>query len=142
MWQKPCDLHALKKALNDLSLSFERQTVIGTIVFLPAQQMVKSDQGWHHLTFAETRLLSTLVQANGKDLTKDYLLKTVWRITADIETRTLEEHVYRLRRKLEPRPSLPRFLLSTPGGYMLRIERREKFPYKQEEDREKNREAL
>jgi len=134
VWKKPCELRELKQALHDLSLSFERRIILGSLVFFPAQQLVQSDREWRHLTFAETQLLNILAQEKGGSLSKHHLLKTIWNVSAEIETRTLEEHVYRLRRKIEPTPASPIFLLSTPGGYALRIERREKFPYKRKKD--------
>jgi two-component system phosphate regulon response regulator PhoB len=56
------------------------------------------------LTKMEFRLLLTLLEAKGRALTRDFLLETTWSHSAAhrIETRTVDVHVGRLRRKLGP----------------------------------------
>lgn len=54
------------------------------------------------LTAKEFELLKTLIKANGRVLSRDFLLDTVWGIdqAVDIQTRTVDVHVTTLRRKL------------------------------------------
>jgi two-component system phosphate regulon response regulator PhoB len=52
------------------------------------------------LTPMEFRLLQTLLARRGRVQTREELLDTVWGITAEIETRTVDTHVKRLREKL------------------------------------------
>jgi two-component system phosphate regulon response regulator PhoB len=52
------------------------------------------------LTLQEFRLLSYLMQAKGRVRTRDELLSDVWNTTPDLETRTVDTHVKRLRDKL------------------------------------------
>ncbi len=52
------------------------------------------------LTALEFRLLTTLMERAGRVLSRDQLLEDVWDITADVETRTVDTHVKRLREKL------------------------------------------
>ena len=48
------------------------------------------------------------------------MLKELWGVPHAGETRTLDNHVARLRRKLEADPSHPTVLLTVPGvGYRL-----------------------
>jgi len=54
------------------------------------------------LTPLEFRLLSTLLVRRGRVQTRETLLSDVWGITADVETRTVDTHVKRLREKLGP----------------------------------------
>ncbi|MBK8871334.1 MAG: response regulator transcription factor [Elusimicrobia bacterium] len=56
------------------------------------------------LTGKEFDLLKTLWTARGKTLTRDDVLERVWGIdrSADIDTRTVDQHVARLRNKLGP----------------------------------------
>jgi two-component system phosphate regulon response regulator PhoB len=52
------------------------------------------------LTATEFRLLLTLVERRGRVQTRPQLLETVWDAQPDIQTRTVDMHVQRLRAKL------------------------------------------
>ena len=52
------------------------------------------------LTAMEFRLLATLVERRGRVQDRDRLLEDVWGITGDIDTRTVDTHIKRLRAKL------------------------------------------
>lgn len=53
------------------------------------------------LSPTEFRLLVTLMQSPGRVFSRDQLLDLVWGITADVDTRTVDVHVGRLRRVLD-----------------------------------------
>lgn len=54
------------------------------------------------LTATEFRLLHLLMQRHGRVQTREHLLSHVWNYEADIETRTVDTHIRRLREKLGP----------------------------------------
>jgi two-component system, OmpR family, KDP operon response regulator KdpE len=72
------------------------------------------------LTPHEFRLLALLARNEGKLLTHKTILQEVWgRAYAD-ESHYLHVYVSQLRRKLEPDPARPRYILTEPGaGYRL-----------------------
>ncbi|MGA7982943.1 MAG: response regulator transcription factor [Chromatiaceae bacterium] len=68
----------------------------------------------------ELELLRYLVAHRGEVLSRETLLRDVWGHRAEVETRTIDNFIVRLRKKIEPNPSQPRFLLTTHGkGYRL-----------------------
>ncbi len=68
----------------------------------------------------EFDLLRVLAQNRGKLLTHQTLLREVWGPAYQVEAHYLHVYVSHLRRKLEPDPSSPRYLLTEPGaGYRL-----------------------
>jgi DNA-binding response OmpR family regulator len=72
------------------------------------------------LTALETDILKEFMMNPKKVLSRQYLLDTVWGMKGDIETRTVDYFVVRLRRYLEPDPHNPRYLISVRGrGYRL-----------------------
>jgi DNA-binding response OmpR family regulator len=71
------------------------------------------------LTRVEFRLLTALIEADGRVLTRDQLLDAVWgRDQADILDRTVDVHVGRLRDKLGDDADQPRYVATVRGiGY-------------------------
>jgi two-component system response regulator RegX3 len=70
------------------------------------------------LTPKEFELLETFLRRNGRLLTRDFLIEEVWGSDYYGDTRTLDVHVKRLRRKLETDPHRPDHLLTVRGlGY-------------------------
>jgi len=68
----------------------------------------------------EFDLLRVLAQNRGKLLTHRALLREVWGPAYQVEAHYLHVYVSHLRRKIEPDPSSPRYLLTEPGaGYRL-----------------------
>ena len=73
-----------------------------------------------HLTPHEFDLLRYLARNEGKLLTHRMILQEVWGPGYGDATNILHVNVSQLRRKLEPDPSRPRYLLTEPGaGYRL-----------------------
>jgi two-component system KDP operon response regulator KdpE len=74
------------------------------------------------LTPTEYDLLRTFVKHAGKVLTHDQLLRAVWGTAYESETHMLQVNISNLRRKIEPDPVRPGYLITEPGvGYRLRI---------------------
>jgi two-component system, OmpR family, KDP operon response regulator KdpE len=73
-----------------------------------------------HLTPTEYEVLKYLAQHAGKVITRRNLLQAVWGPQYGSEDHYLHVFIGQLRRKLEPNPSRPRYLLTEPGiGYRL-----------------------
>jgi DNA-binding response OmpR family regulator len=70
------------------------------------------------LTHTEFDLLAFLAVNAGKVLSREKILNHVWGYEYPIETRVIDVHIRNLRRKIEPDPSRPLFILAVPGiGY-------------------------
>jgi len=71
-----------------------------------------------HLTPTEWGLLEALVRANGLLVAGPDLLREVWGPSYGSELHYLRVYMAQLRRKLEPDPAHPRYLITSPGlGY-------------------------
>lgn len=69
------------------------------------------------LTSTETKLLYVLMRSAGRVVATDFLLRRLWPSDEVFED-TLRVHVHRLRGKIEPDPSHPRYVLTERGtGY-------------------------
>jgi two-component system OmpR family response regulator len=72
------------------------------------------------LTVAEFDLLSVLLGAAGRVLSRDHLIDLTHRASGDVFDRTIDVLVMRLRRKIEPDPTNPRFIRTERGlGYVF-----------------------
>ena len=70
------------------------------------------------LTPTEFQLVSTLVAEPGRVFTRGQLLDAVHGIAIESYERAIDAHVKNIRRKIEPRPGSPRYLLTVHGiGY-------------------------
>jgi len=93
--------------LGDLRLDLEKRLV--TVAGNPVS-----------LTPTEYDLLRLLAQNEGKLMTHPAILRAVWGPRYREESNYLHVYVSHLRRKIEPDPSSPRYLLTEPGaGYRL-----------------------
>ncbi len=73
------------------------------------------------LTPTEYDLLKVLIKYAGKVLTHRQLLRAVWGNTYENDTHILQVNISNLRRKIEPDPSRPSYIVTEPGvGYRLR----------------------
>jgi DNA-binding response OmpR family regulator len=70
------------------------------------------------LTAQEFKLLKFFAKTPGRVVSREELLNEVWGYENYPTTRTVDNHILRLRQKLEPDPSHPRFFLTMHGaGY-------------------------
>jgi two-component system, OmpR family, response regulator RegX3 len=70
------------------------------------------------LPLKEFELLEMLLRNSGRVLTRGQLIDRVWGSDYVGDTKTLDVHVKRLRSKIEPDPSTPRYLITVRGlGY-------------------------
>jgi DNA-binding response OmpR family regulator len=70
------------------------------------------------MTPLEFKLLAAFARRRGRVLTRERLLDEVWRPDSSPTDRVINNHIMNLRRKLEPDPANPRYLVSVRGlGY-------------------------
>lgn len=73
-----------------------------------------------HLTQIEAMLMKYMIEHKDQIVSRQDLLEHVWNITADIETRTVDIFIARLRKYFEPDPKQPVHLKSIrSAGYMF-----------------------
>ncbi len=70
------------------------------------------------LTPKEFEILRMLIRSRGQIVSRDKLLTEIWGYQVVPNTRTVDNHILKLRQKLEGEPGNPRFILSVYGeGY-------------------------
>jgi DNA-binding response OmpR family regulator len=77
------------------------------------------------LTGTEVAILRYLAARLGRVVERDAMLRDLWGVPDAASTRTLDNHVARLRKKIERSPAAPELLETVHGaGYRLRAPRR------------------
>jgi two-component system phosphate regulon response regulator PhoB len=91
--------------------------VIGALHIDRAAMTVRVDSHEVELTPTEFKLLLTLAERRGRVQGRGHLLETVWEAAPDIQTRTVDMHVQRLRTKL----GVAGELIETVRGFGYRL---------------------
>jgi DNA-binding response OmpR family regulator len=80
-------------------------------------QVTTGDQS-QSLTSREIKLLDIFQARPNEVLSRNDLLNAAWGVDYFGTTRTLDQHIAQLRKKIEPNPASPQFLLTVHGvGY-------------------------
>jgi DNA-binding response OmpR family regulator len=75
------------------------------------------------ITPQELRLLGVFLRNRGRVLSREQLIESAWGHGIAITDRAVDTHVFNLRKKVEPVPSEPRFILGVRGlGYRFEDE--------------------
>jgi two-component system KDP operon response regulator KdpE len=118
------ELLARIRAATRRAAPSDDEPVVATDAFtidLGAKQVVLASGAGVRLTPTEWQLLEVLARNRGRLVTGRQLLQEVWGPAYGTETHYLRVYMAQLRRKLEPDPARPRYLLTEPGmGYRMR----------------------
>lgn len=116
----------LGETLSAIEAAWQRSTQKHILALGKAYQLLPLKKQLVHkatgntidLTDKEAQLLQELLKAKNHTATKDELLKKIWGFETEINTHTLETHIYRLRAKLKDL-SGSEMIAADEGGYKL-----------------------
>ena len=101
----------------------------GDLVIDSEEHRVSLDGEPINLSPLEYRLLEYFATHAGQVISREHLLQDVWRYVGEVETRTVDTHVGRLRKKIEMDVRQPQHIVSVPGfGYRFERRLREVVP--------------
>jgi len=94
--------------------------IVGDLVMDVARMRVEVAGRLVDLTATEFQLLAALARQPGRIFTRAQLLDAVHGVAFESYERAIDTHIKNLRRKLEPEPRQPRYILTVYGvGYRL-----------------------
>jgi DNA-binding response OmpR family regulator len=102
---------------------------LGEVTVNFAQMTVTDGRDELHLTHREFELLKYLVERQGRVVFRHELLREIWGYPDVPTTRSVDNAIARLRKKIEPDPSLPRYIHTVRGdGYTITADGRSRPP--------------
>jgi DNA-binding response OmpR family regulator len=105
---------------NEVGQALQAKTIIGRMTVDYAQHSISMDGRELPLTPIEYRIIAYLSHNAGRVVTQDLLLEHVWGAEYAGESHMLQVNINRLRRKLEPDPAHPAYILTKVGvGYLM-----------------------
>lgn len=113
----------LKRSQSAVQPQVETEILCGDIrIDLPRHRVTIADQDVH-LTPTEYKLLHELARNKDRAMLHEQLLSAVWGPEYRSDFDYLRSYIHLLRRKLEPDPTNPRYIIRVPGvGYMLEVD--------------------
>ena len=110
----------IKYILNNDSSGLSR---FGDIEHHPTTHSLLKDGKKIELTILENRILLYFLKNINKVVNRDELMMVVWGYNSDVNTRTLDMHIVRLRKKIEDNADSPKYLQTVRGvGYKFVVE--------------------
>jgi DNA-binding response OmpR family regulator len=111
----------LREAIVKATKTPDKNLKLGCYIFIVEDKVLidlkRNNQ--IRLTEKETAILKKLYLANGKIITRKTLLEEVWGYNEEVDSHTIETHIYKLRKKIE-QGSLDRpKLITVQNGYQL-----------------------
>jgi DNA-binding response OmpR family regulator len=123
---KPLDLRELTARINahlrrqrrgSAQIRPGRMKFPGLIIDVGRHEVL-CDGGVVDLTPTEFNLLALLADSAGRVVSRQQMIDKIWGSEHDLDVRSVDAHVYRLRRKIEPERGQPLYIHAVPGvGY-------------------------
>ena len=111
-------LKELEKLLSTETIKDTDIFLMNDLKFLPYEKVLinLNSKNKEHLTEKENKLLLHFYSNKNIEITKNDLLSSIWGISENVNTHTLETHIYRLKQKLHKLEPKSSFLLSNNNG--------------------------
>jgi DNA-binding response OmpR family regulator len=122
---KPFRIASLMARLRAHGRSYQANSyamlAVGPLQYNPGKRLVFTADAPRpkRLTEKEAALFWALYSATGMPVDRTQLMREVWGDKLDVRSHAVDAMIYRLRQKIEPKPSRPAFLLRLPEGYRL-----------------------
>ena len=116
-------LDMIKAAINVFERSADGSLEFNCYILYPARKEIlncRNDETTK-LTEKEVAIIKYLYKNQERIISKNDLMREVWGYSVDVATHTVETHIYRLRQKVEKDKSEAQLILTSDGGYQLKV---------------------
>ena len=119
---KPLNIHDFNEKIIDLvtKKQFRKNSFIKLKDYIldKNEKKLKDNDNYILLTEKEVQLLELFLR-NKKPISKNMILKHVWKYAAEADTHTVETHIYRLRKKIRSNFADENFIKNYKNGYVI-----------------------
>ena len=91
----------VSSALEQINSQAARKLNFNIFTYDPSMRTLSNDNLYLRFTEKESQIFNSLLDNSNIYISKKNLLKKVWSYNEDIDTHTLETHIYSLRKKIE-----------------------------------------
>ena len=91
----------VSNSLNQINSQIARKLKFNRFTYDPSMRTLSNDSLYLRFTEKESQILQIFLDNTDTHISKKNLLKKVWSYNEDIDTHTLETHIYSLRKKIE-----------------------------------------
>jgi DNA-binding response OmpR family regulator len=123
---KPFSIGELVARINAIfrrlyrTASADEEIRIGAVVVHPRKHELVRKGKTTPLSFYEVELVRLLYERAGQPVTRDEILEKIWGVSSNASTRSVDNFVVKLRRKIEENAADPRHIVTIYGtGYKL-----------------------
>ena len=117
-------LNFIEYIISDLRQNFNKQSkiiLLNNLSYDKSARKIFNAKISLILTEKENEIFYFLLESE-TSVSKNILLKNIWKYNEDIDTHTLETHIYSLRKKLEKKLEIKNILEHKDNGYLLNKE--------------------
>ena len=106
------------KIITTFKFSLNSALKIKQYILDKNEKKLIKDNTYIYITEREAKLIELLFNEK-KSLTKNYILKKIWNYSDNVDTHTVETHIYRLRKKIFTKFNDEKFILNFEKGYII-----------------------
>ena len=116
-------LDMIKAAINVFERSADGSLEFNRYILYPARKEIlnRRNDETTKLTEKEVAIIKYLYKNQERIISKNDLMREVWGYSVDVATHTVETHIYRLRQKVEKDNPEAQLILTSDGGYQLKV---------------------
>ena len=118
----PINFLELKIKINNLITSYKfnknSSILIKNFILDKNEKKLKKENVFITITEREVQLIELLFNEK-KPLSKNFILKKIWKYAQDADTHTVETHIYRLRKKILDKFKDEKFIINSKLGYSV-----------------------
>lgn len=95
--------------------------MIGSLSLEPSKHQLVSAEGKRiRLSNLEFRVLYLIMNNPNRPFSNEEIVTRVWGLYGEGDSTLVKNVIYRLRKKIEPDPNMPRYIRTETGGYLFR----------------------
>jgi DNA-binding response OmpR family regulator len=116
-------IRAIMRRVDQRPTASETLTAGDLVIDIPRMRITRGDQDID-LTATEFQIVAAMMREPGRVFTRGYLLDAIHGVIIESYERAIDAHIKNIRRKLEPDPSHPRYIMTVHGvGYRFTDDR-------------------